>query len=255
MPSLYTPAVAEMLAQVLPPLTVDYARVAAQEQDRQYAADGGGGSLGYLAFALTHALGVELAASRAGAEILDLLQPAIDLADNLADEEEDRGAGRNIDARYPGLPRPGRFFLPALLVGTATWQVFARFPAPAYQPSVAARRLVATLAALNEAQAVEGFSLDRSEALGREYGRLWCLALWALPPGHPVGPRVARVEAWAAGVGRTLQLRVDQREGRAGAEERLRAVVEAESRRWPRFGPFLRGGPFARDRVLLGADS
>lgn len=224
--------------------------------ERQLADLGGGVSHGYLVWHLAVGLGWRPAdATRLGL-LLEALQVAIDLADNLADEAKDRATpGRPAyQDFYRGVPRETLMCLPALLVGAVVQGLHEQLPAPRFAPARAAREVLATLAAMSVGQGLPDGDPLRVDAIAGQEGRLLCLPLWLMPAPTPEDEaRTRAVERWAVTWARTWQLHIDVREapGDAGARERLRDGITRCRGCWPSFPPFTTG-PFAAERVLPG---
>ncbi len=219
-----------------------------EEQDRQYRAEGGGVSLGGLAYQLALGLSLPPRVARDSRALLEVIQPAIDLADNLADEAEDRARGRDPAARYPGLPREGLPFMPALAVAAVAAEIAESYPERA---AFALGRLAQALAALNEVQGLPLGHRTRSRDIGARFVALVGLPLW-LAPASRVPPGVAdTIEAWALAYGGTLQTLIDAREqpGDARLRRRFLRARSAATKAWPGFPPFV-GGALAVARIL-----
>lgn len=224
----------------------------AREQQRQYESGGGGVTLGWLSVQLALAVGLPAPHRVPVGHLLDLLQPAIDLADNLADVEEDEALGRRPGARYAGVPAAGLPFLPALAVGTVVAEL-SRFPAPLRAP-YAVDRLLGALGRLNEWQARPGTHPRRSPEIGAAFVTLACVPAW-LCPAHAQRPLdEAAVERWCAAVGRTVQTRWDAVEspGNARLRRRFLRLRREALRDWPRVAPFGPGSALSAVRVLPG---
>ncbi len=212
----------------------------------------GGVSHGFVAFHLAVGLGMVPDDAREAAEMLDVMQPSWDLADNLVDVELDRALGRDPDARYRGIPRESLPFLPALLLASAVSGLHSRYPAPTWDPGNASRRLLGALARMNVAQGLPLDHPNRNDDLSGEFGRIVCLPLWLLPRAHTLAPRVDACERWAVLWGRTLQLRWEAQEFPADAHrrDRLERAIQEARVAWPSFPPFVAGGSFACEAVL-----
>lgn len=236
-----------MLAPACDSTTLGWLRVVALQLDQQYAAEGGGPTHGWMAYTLAMGLGLPEAVARGSGQVLDALQPATDLADNLADEELDRALGRDPDARYPGVPRDVLPALPALTVGAVISELHARFPEPEYASIASSRMLIRALGGVVRGQALPTSDPRRVPLLSGELGRLWCLPLWLLPRALPRG-RATRVERWAVAWATTVQLHWDVVESAGPAHgvalERLRTARQAAVAVWPRFAPFRPGDVF-----------
>lgn len=212
-------------------------------------------SLGYLAFRLAAGLGRPLAfASRAGT-LLDALQPVVDLADNLADEELDRARGLDLARRYPDVPRDVLPSLPALMTACVVSALHEDFPAPAYRPREAAARLIAALAAMARGQGTPLDAPTRVDDIAGRQAELLCLPLWLDPAGPPDEAGRAAVARWAFRYGRLWQLRQDVLEAAPG-DDAPRGRFDDASREaaaaWPGFAPFSPGGALSREALLGG---
>ena len=148
--TFYTRDVHRLFRTYYPRSTCAQLRVVAEEQDVQYLSGGGGVSHGWMCWQVAVGMGLPIALAEACGDVLDALQPSIDLADNLADVDVDRELGRNPDARYPGVPVEARPFLPALILGACVAEIHRRFPEPDWRPGHAAEQLLGVLARMNQ---------------------------------------------------------------------------------------------------------
>lgn len=253
--SLFHPGVRDLFAPYLDERMMQYVRTVAQEADRQLRASGGTFTHGHMVRRLALALGVRRDVADKVGIVLDALQPVIELADNLADEEVDRRLGRAVDERYPGIPRATLLCLPSVMAGCAVATLHRWFPEPPFRTGYAVARMIAAFAAMVRGQGEPEGAASRLDRIAGEQGRLLCLPLWLLPEGQvPEGLDVERIEEWAFRYGRLWQLWQEVRdlpedeEARARLREGVRAAREA----WPGFGPFRPGGSFCAER-LLGA--
>jgi hypothetical protein len=250
--TIYTEDVAELFARLYPRATQVQLRDVAAAQDHEYHTRGGGITHGWMAYELAcvHGLPEELA-RRAGA-VLDALQPAIDLADNLADEELDKALGRAPERRYRKVPRESRPFLPALILGGCIADLHHRFPEPAWSTNAACASLLGVLARMNLAQGLPVDHPRRNAGLSGEVGRLWLLPFWLTPADHPVRAELPGLDAWVFAFGCTIQLGWDvvENPGDLKRVERLARARRAARRVWPRTAPFRNGGPFGAESLL-----
>lgn len=191
--------------------------------------------------------GLGAAAEQAIADTLDLVQVAIELADDLADWEADAAAGRPHVAVLEAIPASVRPALPAV----ATAAAFARLGALAAgeTPGLAVGRAQAQLAAvLAHMAAAQGLTDDAHIAgTADEQGRLLGLALW-LDPATPPAEQAA-VDTWARAYGRTWELAQRVTEGRVAPATLLRAQERCR-RAWPTTAPFAPGGALSLDHLL-----
>ena len=185
-------------------------------------------------------------------ELVDVLQVAADLADNLADAELDAAAGRPLEARYPGLHVATLLCVPALLIGVVFAELSRRFPAPTYAPDHAAERLGRVLAAMAVGQGLGMDDPRRVQLISGRQGHLLCLPTWLLGDAQAGGAeRRVALERWAEAYGCLWQLRIDVDElGTAAARHRYEAALEAARAAWPAFAPFQPGEAFAVDALL-----
>lgn len=223
---------------------------------RQLADLGGGVSHGWLVWNLAVGLGHTPADATRMGLLLDALQAAIDLADNLADEPRDRRTPgrRPYQDLYAGVPRETLLCLPALVVGAVVQGLHEELPAPRHDPARAAREVLATLAAMSVGQGLPDGDPGRIDAIAGQEGRLLCLPLWLRPsPTADDEARTRTVERWAVAWARTWQLRIDvaERPGDVAAAARLRDGLQRCRAVWPAFPPFA-PGPFSPERVLHG---
>ncbi len=248
----FTSAARRLFAEYYAADQVAQLRIVAHEHDRQYVAMGGGVTHGWMAYTVATGLGLPEDLARGAGEVLDAMEPAIDLADNLADTDLDRHLGRDPDARYPGVPKEVLPSLPALIVGACVASLHARFPAPTWRAPYAAGRLLGVLGRMTHAQGLPLDHPDRNDALSGEAGLLWCLPLWLLPEDHPTARRAPRLERWARQFGSTIQLGRDVAENpdEPAHRERLETARAAARAIWPRTAPFRAQDPLAADRLL-----
>ncbi|MDP2306071.1 MAG: hypothetical protein Q8P18_08585 [Pseudomonadota bacterium] len=250
----FTPAVRRLFASYFAADQVAHLRVVAHEHDHQYVTRGGGVTYGWMAYTVATGLGLPEPLARGAGELLDALEPAIDLADNLADTDLDRRLGRDPDARYPGVPREALPALPALIVGACVAGLHERFPAPKWRPAHAARRLLGVLGCMTHAQGLPLDHAERNDALSGEAGLLWCLPLWLLPESHPAAGLAPALEHWARQFGSTIQLSMDVLENPSepARRERLDAARASARAIWPTTAPFRPQDALAADRLLAG---
>lgn len=210
--------------------------------------------------ALPHRTVIEVAAVALGLErrrravlggAMDLLQVAIDLADNLADRAADVVAGRRYLRHYRGIPEATLLCLPALLTGTAVQFVHEEFPEPAFASASAGRRLLRVLGDMAVGQGAASGSARKVALVSGRQGLLLCLPFWLVARRRPWRTRLRTLEAWAYRFGRTWELREVDAEERSAASRQTLARALAEARRaWPRFSPFRPGE--ALSPALLG---
>jgi hypothetical protein len=250
-PPLYR-RIGPTLERRLPPRLIPWVRRLADSLDRQLRASG----------AVPHrALAAPIARwagfSRAGVDtlgaVLDLVQLAIDVADNVADLEQDRRDGRaHVDA-YDRIPRAAAVCVPALLVGVALCRLGECFPAPAYRPLYGCRRLLEVLGDMSVGQGEGSQGAARVDLVSGRQGLLLCLPCWLRGPGagHVTRRRTARLEAWAFAFGRTWEHHQRYLEERsAAAYAGYRSAAAAAAGAWPDFGPFTGRGPLRRVALI-----
>lgn len=182
--------------------------------------------------------------------VLDLVQVAIDVADNLADEQEDRALGRDVDARYASIPRPFLICLPSALINTAFVRLTADFAAPQYDLCRATRRFAWALAQMAEGQAANTLEEKIRLASGKQ-GLLLCLPAWLTPDEreHPVG--LDALETWATAFGRSWEHQERMRTLANNAAKQAWNAARVElGQLWPKVPPFDDDGPLARERLL-----
>jgi hypothetical protein len=187
--------------------------------------------------------------------VLDLLQTAIDLADNLADVEEDRAAGR--PPAYTTAPREALVCLPSLLVGMAMSRLASAYGEASFRSSYATRRVLGVLATMVVGQALPKSHRRHDELVSGHQGLLLCLPFWLVSKRDPTWRRrLPRIERWAMAFGRTWEAR--ERHGASptrATSAAYRASVVAAHRSWPTFAPFRRGDAGAPDALLAGGIS
>lgn len=250
--TIYTEDVAELFARLYPRTTQVHLRDVAAAQDREYHTRGGGITHGWMAYELARVHGLDAELARWAGAVLDALQPAIDLADNLADEELDKALGRDPERRYRRVPRESRPFMPALILGACIAELHQRFPEPRWSTNAACALLLGVLARMNLAQGLPPDHPRRNSGLSGEVGRLWLLPFWLTPEAHPVRAELPALDRWAFAFGCTIQLGWDvvENPGEAARVDRLVRARRAARRVWPRTPPFRKGAPFAADSLL-----
>jgi hypothetical protein len=179
---------------------------------------------------------------------VDILEIAVDLADNLADAEEDRALGRDPTAPYHGLAPATLFSLPLLLVSTAIADL-ASWPVPIEHVRYTHGRLIPALDRLTRAQARPFGDPRRYDEGSASRGVTVLLPLWmTFGPAWPDDPRFAALEAWQPAWSRTWQARQDVAEGRLDPAT-YRTLVDQATAAWPDFPPFQPGQALAVDRM------
>lgn len=249
----FPPRVEALYARLYGPTTVAHLRAAAAEQDEQYRRGGGGVSHGWMAWQVATGLGLPATLATPVGDVLDAIQPALDLADNLADHELDRALGRDPDSRYPGVPHACLPSMPALMVGAGVAALYLTFADPAWSTADAVARLLGVFSRMNEAQGLPEDHPERNDGLSGEVGRLWLLPIWLLPADHPTRALLPALDAWAYACARTIQLGHDVVEH---PDEPHRAVRHADACAaaravWPAFAPFRPSDTLAASRLLV----
>jgi hypothetical protein len=180
---------------------------------------------------------------------LDLLQVAFDLADNLADREEDEARGRTYDPYYEGIPVPVRHCLPALLVSGAH-----RCMMGAFSPE----------ASVSSAEKVHGVLEDMLRGQGLPRGkekvalvsgaqaRLLCLPFWLFPErASRERTTLQELERWAQAWGNSWEFGFIFEETGSPEDRELWVDALRTARKfWPNFGPFSASGPLSAERNL-----
>ena len=224
------------------------------EATEQQLREGSGVSHGVFVYRLAVGMGYRPAAASEIGMILDALQPVMDLADNLADEELDRALGRSrYLEHYRDIPRETLYCLPAMMASAIVAHMHRAFPVSAFGTHLACRRLLATVGSMSLGQGLPLDDASRIDAISGQEGRLFCLPLWLWPDTTPAHlKRIERAEAWAVAYGRTWQLAIDAREqpGDATAVARLRDGAQRAVAAWPDFPPFRPGELFSAEAVL-----
>jgi hypothetical protein len=202
-----------------------------------------------VALDLARAWGLDAPRADCIGNALDVIQVAIDVADNLADEDEDRALGRDVGGRYATIPRAFLICLPAALMSSVFALLAAEFSGAQFDLRRAAALLARTLAEMAEGQAATELSEKIRLASGKQ-GLLLCLPAWLThDQQHPIS--LAELELWAMAFGRSWE-----------HGERLRCRSSADARQawndarfdversWPKAHPFDDHGPLARQRLL-----
>ena len=197
---------------------------------------------------LASAFGLDAARVSVLGDVMDCLQVAIDVTDNLADEEEDRANGVDRVAAY-GLPKAALLCVPTLLVTGCTRRLAEHFGSADFNLARALARLSDTLCDMAVGQVAP--SLEQKVALtsGRQ-GLLLCLPAWLVPDAQHMLPLPA-FEAWAVAFGETWEwlerLRSDDSWYNRKNWQRTRwNALDA----WPSVYPFSAGAPLAPDTIL-----
>jgi hypothetical protein len=206
-----------------------------------------------LSAALADWVGMSASERAAIGTALDLLQVAFDVADNLADAEEDERRGKARVAQYREIPHAVRFCLPAYLVGASLECIQRNF---AHRAVAAARANADVLRLLGEmavGQSVEE-PLERARLVSGAQARLICLPLrLGAPSSLPPQETLAAVEAWAEAWGTSWELGYRYRDLRTNAARRDWLVSLKRARaRWPQTGPFAPGQPLSIELRMPG---
>lgn len=247
--SFFSPGVAELYGRCLQAELLGYVREAATALDLQYALESGGDSHGLRIFRLARGLGMPATfASRCGV-LIDALQIIVDLTDNLADAEQDRAAGRGLEAVYARIPSAVLPALPPLMMAAWLEGLSSSFPEAEAETSATRRWVIELLARMTLGQGRAFRDPRRIDEISGAQGRLYALPLRLWHHTTPTSAaRTEAIERWGFEYGRTWQLQRDVLE-HAGDEEREGALAEAKARAravWPRFMPFEDGQPFGR---------
>lgn len=189
------------------------------------------------------ALGYSENETSALGDVLDVLQVSFDLADNLADRESDRVAGRNYLAPCEDVPLAVLSYLPAVLSASAIDLIYTTFCAERFTPQAAVAKLGTVIGQMVLGQAEPDGSPRRVDLLSGKQGLLLCLPFW-LRDGSPDLPcPTPCFEQWAYQFGCTWELNQVVRDGGANHGQAAWTNAMLETRlSWPRFGPFGPGG-------------
>ncbi len=231
-----------LLALHLEPWVLAQVKRALCATHEQYREQGGELSHGAITEALARGQQVPHA-TRWGA-LVDLLHAAVDLADNLADEEEDRAAGRGYADHYAKVPRATLLCLPTLMVSAASAEAATL---SAERAGEVLTRLTRALGHMAHGQGLPSGHRQRPALVSGAFGVIYALPLFARS-------RPRRAEA-AARWGEAIcalghrKIAAQERPGRASE----RALVEARdeaAQLWPRFAPFREGEALSAERLL-----
>lgn len=242
--ALFTPGVRALFTRSVPPELLPYIAQVFTMTERKQA---GGVSHGLVVRRLAEGLGLPSDEARKMGIVLDAMQPGMDLADDLADLEQDRAEGRPHVAELEAMPIGLRTCLPTLMLGAVYAGIPVLFPRP--EATVVLQRLTEILGKMVRGQGRPARTAAHIDDVSGEQGRLMCLPIW-LYPGAP--ERDAAIERWAFAYGRLWQLRIDAREAprspraRAALLEGLATARQA----WPDFAPFGAGQAFDAARIL-----
>ena len=167
--------------------------------------------------------------------VIDALQVAIDVADNVSDMEEDLHAGRR---HYPTSLVPSLVCLPALIVGKVVADLHTKTPLGA----PAAQRVLTVLSEMAVGQSRCG--RDRIRRTSATQGLLLCLPLWISTHISPTECSV--VERWAIALGETWQkLQLALELDTANTRSAYRGACSRLRQAWPMHYPFRRGDDLA----------
>jgi hypothetical protein len=228
-----------------PPL-VDWAGAAARVFERQLE-QAGGACHRQIAEIIGQWLGMTSVELDGLGSSLDLLQVAFDLADNLADADEDKKRGK--EKTYEGIPRAVQLCLPAYLVATSHQQLARTF---GHRPAAlvdASTLIHGVLGAMMTGQGCEDPAIKARLVSGAQ-GRLLCLPAWLCAPPVPDEMRTALLR-WAEAWGTSWELQFAYQDDRtAAARARWIRSLEIARQCWPTFGPFASGGPLSPEHKL-----
>jgi len=160
--------------------------------------------------------------------VLELLQVAIDLEDNLVDWDIDRLAQLPEHKRYDS-PRDALHPVPALLVAIAIAELARLGPSGPHACALLCR----VLDAMTAGQAAPEESAERVALASGEQGLLLCLPVWLMVHDPAIAAATRSVEDWARAFGATWELRE-----RSDAYALQRAASRARFL-WPELPPFL----------------
>lgn len=240
-----------LIEPYIDPAIAPAVRAAFEELERSLERAGATWTVGRFAYDLAVALGARASEASMIGGLLDVLQAAIDVSDNIADDPIDREAGLGLSARYPGIPLATLVCLPPIFFGCVFTEMVRAFPEPERRAFAAARRLSSVLAAMAAGQGLAEGHPERNALISGRQGLLLCLPVW-LGLCHCVNDSMAElIERWAEAYGLLWQLAADVRE-KGTREESLRfeAAVEAARAVWPPFPPFDETGSFSARRLL-----
>ena len=203
---------------------------------------------------LARALGFSAVRRDLLGNVLDLLQTAFDVADNVADWPEDAGRQRRYTRHYRGIPAAALVCLPALLVGATIEILHEAFPAPEFSTPLAGQRLLQALGAMAVGQGTPTGARHVALVSGRQ-GSLLCLPAWLVAGSDARWRRrLAAVESWAYRFGQTWEYRQAHAERPSPASTRaLARAMLAARRAWPEFSPFRPGEALAEDALVRPA--
>jgi hypothetical protein len=174
------------------------------------------------------------------AALLTLLQVAIDVADNVADWQEDRLEALPTHKVYEGESPATLAAVPALLVGLVVHEVFSRWPSSGGDASA---RLLGALSSMAHGQGLADRSKEKVEAVSARQGLLLCLPLWVRQQDPEVQRRTPEVERWAVAYARTWEL------AEIGSSHEQLVAKAVATFCWPTWGPFAPNGPLTERRL------
>mgnify|MGYP007066194188 FL=1 len=254
--SFFSPGVARLYGERLPPDAVALIKAAADATDRQYLDVGGGLSHGLQVYRLALGLGVDGRVAQQCGILLDGLQIAVDMADNLADAVLDVEQGRSYQRFYDPIHPDARPALPALMTGCVVDALYRWFPSPAHDSTRASLRLLQILGLMTGGQGLGRDDPLRIDRISGEQGRIYALPLWlSTDRSFQAEGRLTAVEGWGFELGRTWQLQREVVED--PGDPRWPALLEqarAQTRAaWPDFPPFVDRGLFTQSALGFGA--
>ncbi|HEY8927244.1 MAG TPA: hypothetical protein VIU64_22830 [Polyangia bacterium] len=205
-----------------------------------------------IAVPAAEALGLNRPLAEGVGLVFDLLQTAIDVADNIADVEEDASAGR--PPVYLGIPKAALICLPSLLTGMALSHLTSTFEEGQFGTSYSCRRILQILGAMTLGQSVPKPDVRHDQLVSGRQGVLLCLPFWLVAKRSPAWRRrLPRVERWSYRFGLTWEARerrLDMPTGAAVAAHQ-RSLVAAQ-RAWPDFAPFRPGDALSAQALIAG---
>lgn len=187
------------------------------------------------------------------ARCLDLLQVAFDMADNLADAEEDRARGKDRLQGYALIPSNVCPCLPAYLLAASSEHLDRAFAARPTELRLAKRRIYESLGSMVRGQGLDA-TPEKARLVSGQQARLLCLPVWLSPDSDELtaGRRV-HLEQWAEVWGTSWELGFEYEEQRSDQTRASWAhSLDRARETWPKFGPFVNGELLGPERMLPG---
>lgn len=250
--SLFGPALQRLFGARVPRELLPWIDAVYGGLEHQLRESGARATHGHLVCSLAEGLGWPAADAQRAGLVVDAIQPVIDFTDNLADAEEDLRNGRGYEHLYDAIPAGARPALAALMLAAALDALVEHFPPERFATANARSQVLHRLGRMVHGQGFSAADPSHFDGVAGAQAELLCLPFWLQrDPDARFRRRTLAAERWAFAFGRYAALRIDAAEHPGEASRAaLSDALTACRARWPRWGPFVPGGPFAVDRFL-----